>query len=1101
MDRNSPKSSEVLSSNTNSRRSSMQPFGNRRNVQKNTNKPESKENVNVAASDTEGYQRPPSRTTVPSHYRSHTLASPLKPTDPAFQRMSTAVGADSTPRDTRIPRPKSSASIDATSPSSPGQYNRTQKQPSGLRQPMSLKAAFKRAQEQQTDDDTIDLNQAFNMANAEANRGIDGSPSPAPRSFPRGYYAGRDSRDTKSPNTQRSQRGGDLGQQLQKFDRNHQLGKTAAPLNGLFMKNRVGPKVSETGNTLARKTSSSSLGSNNSNQWNATPPRGRGGQNPLESTTPDGVPMMMNIGGQGDQGGHPIPSIELEYAASDERPTPISHPANLSPEKSFNWHLDADFTAGDLQVSNSPRVRTRKTNGGSPDNFPASSPREEGTPKWQQRSNNKLDQIREREAEIQSIPLSEDAPSPPRRNTKLDEIRAREIEALSRRAVATSRLDEIKARNFETGSESPETDRRSSKDSLREELVGLDSKPTNKDEGKAVSELQDREGKNSVTSNSNNVNSKRGDDLAKPQQDASKKEPHATHDPPSQGDSHDLLRRLARATSSSPTPPLTSDKTGERLSTAESSGYSKPEEIERSRPRSTREERKSRIQEIKSSRERPTVGFVGLKRVASSDSLQSKRGSMPTSEVDPTDRIEAEMKLFALMDNSERGSIRAPSPFTPESESADEETPRPNRIDPRTLPTPRVTGAYIETPATVRVKDEDDLSDKVASDSVLYSSRPFRRNLKLDDSKAPVTQIIKREGGNGAEKAVSATGSKARSLSAPGVRRARSACRRRCRPLINTAKPVSAKEDLRAILRRHEIDDSTLEDFEERLAKHEIDPEELDELVEETTLKVEEDANTPELTDSERELQPYVRMGKSLRTLLTDIRSAKQGIERLEDKVTHSEHIPQDHDEPKMPITQPTSSSGSAAIVISLPLLWRRNPKFKLTTFGVLSLLLAIWWPLELAFSHCYAAPQYECTTYAPCDWSPNEPHYPYAMPFMLDEWATGGKGRAWAFRIGEEMGDLAAEVSDWITNTDFTQHDERFMNVWERKRHRRRLRKHDLYLKWVQPADYQPRYTGWEAAQRASEGTHELGYDDIGDDEDDGGDESMSADESVRWW
>lgn len=1041
----------------------MHPFGNGRYGKNNINKSESKENMNVAASglDAEGaYQRPLSRGNVFSHHRSHTLASAIKSSDPQLRQMTSATTTPpGSPADSfsRIPRPKSTAPTTTASPNSPGQYSRSQKQPSALRRPMSLKTAFKLAQEQQSDDGTIDLNKAFNMASAEINMAIDASPSPAPRI----YRSGRDVQETDPRKKPWSRRGSELGQQLQQFDRNHQLGRPSGPLTGLFTKNRVGPKVSETGHALARKSSNSSLGTNGSNrgtdQWNDTPTTSREKQR--------------------DQGG-PIPSIEFESAISDGRPSPISYPANTSPEKSFNWHLDADFTAGDLQFSDSPRIRSGKANGESRA-FPVGSPQDKDTPRLS-RSNNKLDRIREREAAAESIPLPEDTPSPPtRRNTKLDEIRAREIEALSRRAVATSRLDEIKVRNSEARSESPEMDRRSRKDSLGRDSLNPGRDPANKLEEKSASG-RDHE------KPTDPLNTAKEDGSTKAKDNISTKENNVTHDTSSQDDSHELLRRLARATSSSPSPPIPLEKKGEHLLTEETLDNPKLEDRERSRPRWTREEKKSKILEFKSSRERPSVGFVGLQRVSSSDSLQSKRASRPTSEIDPTDRIEAEMKLFAPLDNySEKGSVRAPSPYPPDL--AEEETPRPNKIDPLMLSTPRVSGAYVETPATVRVKEDDDLSDKVVSDSVLHTSHALRR-VRNNTSEASAAQTIKREDSDGG---VSTTASRTRSSSAPVVRRARSVCRRRRRPLINTAKPPSVRDDLRAILRRHEIDDSTLEDFDERLAKHEVDPEELEQLAEESTLKVEDDPNLPELTDNERELQPYARMGKSLKTLLTDIRSAKQGIERLEDKVSHTDNKPQ------VPTKMNTSSANpisadSAAIVVSFPRLWRREPKFRLTPLGILSLLLAIWWPIELVFSHYYATPQYQCTDYVPCDWSPNEPYYPYTMPFMLDEWATGGKGRAWALRVGEELGDLAAEISDWITNTDFTQHDEKYMDVWERKRHRRRLQKHGLTLKWVEPADYKPRYAEWEAARRAREEALELGYD---IDE-----ESMRADESFRW-
>ncbi|RYP13564.1 hypothetical protein DL765_006829 [Monosporascus sp. GIB2] len=1090
MHRNSSKPSEVLSANANGRRSSAQLFGSRPNSRKSMGNPELKENMNTVASDTEGNYRPP----VPggnnySHQRSHTIADATKPSDYKLGQSSSISNAsagntgDSSPRDTRIPRPKTTAGLNSTVQNSPSQYSRSQKQPSALRQPMSLKSAFKLAQEQEAEDGTIDLNRAFNMASAEANGGIDASPSPAPRT----YRARHEGNNMEPQNTHWSRRGSELGQQLQRFDQNHQLSRGSGPLEGLFTKNRAGLNASETSHILARKSSSSSIGTSPGNretgQWNSTPTRNKGREVPLGSTTPGGEPVKLDIGRQDN----PIPSVELKSTTSEEFPSPVSHADNISPEKSLNWHLDADFTAGDLQISDSPRIHTWKADGGSAPLSLEGSGQNQRTPTFR-RSNSKLDQIREREAEVERIPLPEDALSPPvRRNTKLDEIRAREREALSKRAVATSRLDEIRMKNSETRSESPEIDRQSSNGGIRNPL-SLSHKLTDIPENKLAQGPEEEALRDPPGTNSSRSLTERKSGQIEAHDGASAKDDKAVRDPSFQDDSQELLRRLARATSASPPPPVRPDNIGGRLPTAETSFKPKLEETEISRHRSTREERRSRNLEIKSSRERPSVEFVGLKHVASSDSLHDKRASKPNSEMDPTDRIEAEMKLFAPLDNySEKGSVRAPSPLP--SEPTEEETPRPNRVDPLTLPTPRVTGAFVETPATVRVKEDDDLSDKVASDSILQTSKASRRVQEQGSFKAPVQQTVKREGRDGR---TSAGVSKARSSSVPTAPRSKSACRRRLRPLINTAKPASAKEDLRAILRSHEIDDSTLEDFDERLARHEIDHEELERMVEESTLKVEDDPNPPELADSEREVEPYTRMSKSLKSLLTDIRSAKQGIERLEDRVAHSEHkVPKASAGLEAPKSQPPPCLESGAILISMPRLWRRDPKFKLTPLGILSIFLAIWWPLELLFSHQYAV-EYACTPTVPCDWSPNEPYYPYTMPFMLDEWATGGKVREWVFWIGEELGDLAAEASDWITNTDFTQYDERYMDVWERKRHRRRLRKHGLIQKWVQPPGYKSMYAEWEAVRRAREEAEELGY---GTE-----DESMSADESVRW-
>ena len=1084
MDCDQAKVSEVLSTNPNGRSGS---FGYRRNSKANAARPDSKENMNVAASDSEGGDRQSSlpRGNTNANNRPQTIASQIptsatKLSNTRLPRLNSDVGVpvsytpDSSPHDSRIPRPKTTASVIMPSQNSPGQSNKPPKQFSGLRQPMSLKSAFKLAQEQEAEDATIDLNQAFNMAHAEADRDVDGSPSPAPRT----YRSKRDLHDIGSRNVPSSRRGNDLGQQLQKFDRNHQLGRGSGPLTGLFSKNRPGPAANPTGHALAKKASNSSLDSTSGNhrlgRWNGTPARNKENRIPAESTTSGSGSLNSD---HGDNGG-PIPSIELNSPSSEERPSFLPRPFNPSPEKSFNWHLDADFTAGDLQISDSPRVRTGQTNGG------ADSPQDRGTPRFRQ-SNNKLEQIREREARAESIPIREDSLSPSsRRNTKLDEIRAREKEALSKRAVATSRLDEIKAKNSEARSESPDTERRSSRSSLGSDSVASNHQPKSSLDDHLSLAVKSGTSNDLPTDSGSKPNDAKNSDLAKELGDSLHRRVDDKQDYSSHDDSHELLHRLAKAARSPPSAAASLD-TVAFASTGETPVDTKSDEKETNQLRSKTEEPKFRDLESKSSRERPSVEFVGLKHIESSESLKSKKDSKPNSEADPTDRIEAEMKLFAPQDNySERGSVRAPSPLS--ADTMEEETPRAIKVDPMSLPTPRVTGAYVETPATVKVKDESDRSDKIASDSVLHTSRSLRR-VHDNDSKAPA-RTTQRRGSDGSTSAVE---SQARSSSAPTKRR-QSICRRRRQPLINTAKPPSAKDDIRAILRRHEIDDSTLEDFDDRLAKHEIDPDELKQMVEESKLKAEENPDDVEMADGKLEEEPYHRMSKSLKTLLTDIRTAKHGIERLEDKVTHTEHKPQVAADQEKPSPEYPLSPGSGAVFVALPALWRREPKFKFTPLGLISALLAIWWSLELVFSHFYDTPRY-CTPSLPCDWSPNEPYYPYTMPFMVDEWVTGGQGRAWVFWIGEELGDYAAEIYDWITESDLTQRDQRFMGVWERKRHRRRLRKHGLVPQWSEPPKLKPIRAQLEASRRAREEAEELA-DDIE------WDESMSADEWVKW-
>lgn len=967
-----------------------------------------------------------------------------------------------------------------------------------MRQPMGLKAAFKLAEEQEANersdgDGTIDLRQAFNAANAEANRAVQGSPSPAPRSYRR-----RESEDMRSNQYFAHGGDGDLGQQLKQFDRNHQLAGGGGPLNGLFAtRNRVGPKIAETTSTLARKASDSSLG--------ATPEHRRNSQKSANLRKQPSSDMLdwENVDRDSPLASvefAPLPPVELDPHRGF-RGSPIAQPSNPSPEKSFNWHLDADFTAGDLQVSDSPRIKHGKANGGTASRAQADTESQASNSPNPRRSDARLNQIREREIEAANAIIPDDA-VPKRTNSRLDEIKALEMEAVSRRAVARSRLDEIKAKNSEARSVSPET---SSKSSTKDvvQVTSL-SEPDTKG-GEAIPDTPITIFRNSSNEKIIEPGKEKGDET-------SQQKPKG----PSRDDSYDLLRRLARATSSSP-PPQEPPKLPAPATADDGTSKRASEEAEGSRPRFTRDDKRPKDLEVKRSKDRLTVGFAGPHKMPSSDSLEEKRRSLVNSESDPTDRIEAEMKLFAPMDNySEKGSVRAPSPDPSEpSDPIEEETPRPGRFeDPLTQPTPRVTGAYVDTPATIKVGRDDDWVDvpKTSLFNVTKSdeSEPKKSEPKESEPKEsePLSDLrsrhssrdaaerkkpsIKREGSDTSEKVAKTTG---RSASIPVIRRARSLSRRR-RPLINTAKIPTVKEDLRTILREHRIDDSTIDDFDELLANRDIDHEELERMVGDSVVKVEEEPDVPGLTDRERELQTYDRMSKSLKTGLLGIRSAKQGIERLEDKVAHSEHK---SSSPQVFADLGLSSSsnnlahrpqhGESALYIPFPALYRRQPRFKLTAFGLLSLILAIWYTVESALCSLYVTP-YECTPTVPCYWSPNEPYFPYATPFMLDEWTTGGRGRALAWRAGEEMGDIMAEVVDWVTGNDFAKEDELYMNVWERKRHRRRLQKNGLVPKWVEPIEFKDKFKSWREAWSARAKSLEDGVPWI--------DESMSADERL---
>ncbi|KXJ91885.1 hypothetical protein Micbo1qcDRAFT_161914 [Microdochium bolleyi] len=759
---------------------------------------------------------------------------------------------------------------------------------------------------------------------------------------------------------------------------------------------------------------------------------------------------------------NPLPSIEDDDDDDDfegDRPTPARQTASWSPEKSQNWNLEAEFTAGDLQISDSPRITNTR---GRP-SLPSYNSRvhefaANGTPDFR-RSNDRLDRIRDREAEIAGMNF------PERPATKLDDIRAREQKHSSPRAVANSKLDEIRARNSEARSASPEMVRRSMNDELEDPTWpirpnrGFDGLET-KAKDDALDEEQTSDAEFKALKN--------------------RIQERSVH----RRTSHELLRRLSHATSTSP-PRKASVSSAAPLNgtipvVKEEEIEADKDEREEGRTSAELEEAKSQIRDGSAFKERPTFEHAGIRRVQSSDSIRDKRSSAVHSETDPTDRIEGEMSLFAPLDNaSEKGSARASSRSP--SEPGEEDTPRAARVDPLTMPTPRVTGAYVETPATLRPNG----ARKNRGSWRLFS---HVKNANSPGGKSPLSK------GTTARDARVPSGVQRRSSSMPSLRRARSRSRSRSRPPpINTAKKVSVKDDLRAIMKEQQIEDSTLDEFDGILEKTECDEDELEQEVSNTLLKVEDKSVSYDSSDRDRELEQLERV-------LLGIRDSKQGIARLEDRVAHSEKT-----DAKIKVESPSPKETSSisvtpvptdSIIVSVPRLFQRGT-FKPTKLGLSMLVFGLWLLLEGLFTQAFSGPQYACTPETPCEWSPNEPYFPYTMPFMLDEWTTGGRGRSLVWKLGEDLGDTVADVSDWITNTDFSQQDQRYMGVWERKRHRRRLRKHGLVPKWVEPPQYKGKSAAWHAAaaarrQSASQTASNDGYEYQTDDE------KMDADETI---
>ncbi|KAM0201840.1 hypothetical protein ACHAPA_010973 [Fusarium lateritium] len=883
-----------------------------------------------------------------------------------------------------------------------------------------------------------------------------------------------------------------------------------------------------------------------------------------------------------------VPGID-DLLPSIEGPEGHNEPAHSqpngegSPEKSFAWQVDEDFTAGDLQISDSPRlrmgarpfanrihfdegseidinsrtrvappgarntkldeIRSREVKTGSDIPFEPSRPH-----------NTKIDEIREREEKVEhQIPIPDrNAPRP--RNTKLDDIRQREVKGIPRRSMASIRLGEIREQNAMSRSRSPEDNRpQTSRGMVPETKTTTEIETKEPPRPKSAFEMTgERIPDTPVTiykSQRPSVESRYKED-SDSKDDADRARPGLSH---RRTDSRDVLRLLARATSSSPAPETeprqlpdsdkpTSFPTDPKPDTA--STIPLPATSNGMRNRQHRSNRDSDT--------KPRVGFAGLSRSRSTESVKSKKSM--NSEPDPTDRIEAEASLFAPGDNqSEKGSARASSP-EPESEDERdlEATPRQPKPDPLTMPTPKVTGAYVETPATIKV-EKFDVKDK--QERPKREERPLRqrsasfRDKKTDHVMSGSDRDTASDPGTDDKPSTRTSSSGARR------RRTRSLSRRRG-TLKNSARLPSVKDDLKELQRAHHIEDSTLDDLEEVLLGRKAPSQQvealLDQLPQNTSLdddfdfdlELDTKLNTrtnqidPQTNDNS-DLDRLTRMNNTLKSSLYGIHTAARGIERLSDQVNiknkaaesqaaedkaaeeksaelkapkeeeseknlldiiKPEPLPEKmstlHDSHGADLAYIMHSDAKTVSYVSLPVpqLYRRKPYFRFTLLGLVLFLFALWYALESAMCAKFCRPT-RCGS-TPCVWSVDDPTFGNAIPVKLDQWTTAGRGRIMADQAKEEVADWFADFKDFYHDRKITDIDIQGLSFEQKRQHRRRLRKKGLVKSRVETPEQRAKWDAWRRTRQEQERqqeAREMGYDiSIEDDETIGGDQRV---------
>ncbi|KAK4177676.1 hypothetical protein QBC36DRAFT_326536 [Triangularia setosa] len=933
------------------------------------------------------------------------------------------------------------------------------------------------------------LADAYRLAEEEEQAAARGSPSPAPRSWrsrqgssekntlrlPGVEFLGSQHRRTMtSKSTEvvgedkvrstttlsaRSLRSNVSDSSFDEKIRQHALaqGGSEAPIrrsNSTSSKAGFGTRMLETGKGLVRRSSRDSPEGNASPRNHKTTTGGnrfsgllsrRKRESSSSTQTPD-LADWIRVG-DGSTG-------DLIRPVSNPLARPTSAPPDQeSPEKSFAWEAENDFTAGDLQVSDSPPLNLGRSNikideirALEAENSDQHS--ESNSNSWR---NTWIDEIRNREAQTASKPpesitaphevmerrASQDQELPTRSrsgsntSTKMDGLRSREIESVSRRAITTSQLGKIRERNAELTSRSPSPDivRQPSTEPLRSfSPPGEQSWRRGGDAGSPAAQvLEPRARQDSVAEAlSSNVEAGPAAEDHDRQRAASESAGARRRGSRGKDESRDVLRRLSAAA-------VTNQVLDLPVSGNSEGGTG------RERPRQSSGSLRQRMFVGAKGDGKSTVGYFGFRRNDSTESNLTKRSSFILSESDPTERIEGEMNLFAPHENqSERGSLRALSP-EPAEETSDK-TPKPSKPDPLTMPTPRVTGAFVETPATMKVEKIGEPSsgeNEAKSQPNKHDRLPTERGRRGESVPRQPKQTQSSRGDRLSR----------RSSSLSVRRRARSLSRGR--PLTNSGKPPTVRDDILEIQRANQIDDSTLDDIADLMLKHGVRGHGSDA----TQIKT-EGGSDDEKEAGDQDVQRLRRMSRSLQSGIMNIRTAKQGIQRLENQVAHgnlksaaddapqAEHTHDRHDtDAQCPICRGNESTAITTLTyvhLPLPRLWYRHPRFRLTFLGFFVFLLSLWYVAESWMCRLYCKPPY-CAPGEPCNWDIEYPSWGYTIPSKLDEWVTSGQGK-------ELVQEWTPEVTEWVAGlwdtTMSTDPESSIATRWSRSAKRRRRKR-----------------------------------------------------------
>lgn len=315
-------------------------------------------------------------------------------------------------------------------------------------------------------------------------------------------------------------------------------------------------------------------------------------------------------------------------------------------------------------------------------------------------------------------------------------------------------------------------------------------------------------------------------------------------------------------------------------------------------------------------------------------------------------------------------------------------TPDPPKLFERKIydKTPRVTGAWIDTPMTERVTElPSDLTKSIVPSSAL----PKEAQTSSDESKLPpnTQPQPKSEDPVGAKVAANEPSSESQPKTTSR------------KPLIRPKLPKSALEtvieDVRSGKETLDVGDDTIESLHALID----DSTELKTEEEEEEAYAQEIVKRLELADTQGSQSVDMdRLNDKLQSLAKNITAVKKGLDRLEGTLVGDAAAtlsrPISSEKNVFSATQPAEYTarpdGRLYAAIPLPRFWKRDPvsrRLLLTRLGCFTLVSLIWYIIECIMCEKYCHPTISETCDGYC-LQPDAPEFPWVTVTMLWRWS-----------------------------------------------------------------------------------------------------------------